>query len=215
MGPGCDPGHGSRAPAPPRLPPASPSSLRTPVTELGLPSLTPPGPLLGGQHLQRSLLLTVRAWDVDPHSGAIADSCRGRGVQGRGKWAAAAHGQQDACGLALRPGCSAQQASWVPPRAPSPPPGSSPMQASTRSAWCCQRVDETVGEQPLTGPSGMSTQEEGGMMRQGTGTPQGHWRTRSHCLWSSGCSRRECEHRGITATPPAHPDLAPSVQFVA
>lgn len=43
------------------------------------------------------------------------------------------------------------------------------MQASTRPAWCCQRVDETVGEQPLTGPSGMSTQEEGGRTNDASG----------------------------------------------
>lgn len=167
MGPGCDPGHGGHAPAPPGLPPVSPSSLRTPVTALGLPSLTPPGPLLGGQCLQRSIFLRVRGWDMDPFPGPSltpAEDMGPGGVAGR---------QQDACG---RPGPAPRLLgpAGILGAAPHPEPRSRlrSHQASTRPVWCCPRVEETVGEQPLTGSSGTSTQEEGAepMMCQVTGT---------------------------------------------
>lgn len=114
-----------------------------------------------------------------PLSRAIVDSCRGHGAWGRGGRAAVAHGQQDACG---RPGPAPRLLgpAGILGAAPHPEPRSRLLshQASTRPVWCCPRVEETVGEQPLTGSSGMSTQEEGteAMTRQVTG-PQGHRKT--------------------------------------
>lgn len=146
----------------------------------------------------------------------LTHTARPWGDWGRGGRAAVAHRQQNACS---RPGPEPRLLgpAGILGAAPHPKPRSRLLshQASTRPAWCCPRVVKTVGEQPLTGSSGMSTEEEGAepTMCQVMRTSRPPEDTDVTAFGAAGAHGESEWAEEPPRRPQPHPDLAPSVQL--